>query len=121
MQYLLLIYNDEASWESLSEDERQAVHREYFQLTSDLRAQGKLVGGDELRPVATATSVRVRKDDTIVTDGPFAETKEALGGYYLIEADGLDEAIEWAARIPAARSGTIEIRPTVDHRSGDAS
>jgi hypothetical protein len=120
VQYLLLIYNDEAGWESLSEDERQAVHREYFQLTSDLRAQGRLVGGDELRPVATATSVRVRKGDTIVTDGPFAETKEALGGYYLIEANTLDEAIEWAARIPAARSGTIEVRPTVDH-SGDGS
>jgi hypothetical protein len=121
MQYLLLIYNDEALLESLSEDERQAVHREYFQLTTDLRTQEKLVGGDELRPVATATSVRVRNGDTVVTDGPFAETKEALGGYYLVEADSLDEAIEWAARIPAARSGTIEVRPTVDHRSGAAS
>ncbi len=120
MQYLLLIYSDESMWESLSEDERQAIHLEYGRLTTDLRAQGKLVGGDELRPVATATSVRVRQDDTIVSDGPFAETKEALGGYYLIEADGLDEAIEWAARIPAARGGTIEIRPTVD-RSGGAS
>ena len=95
-------------------------HREYVKLTTDMRAQGRLVGGDELRPVATATSVRVRKDDTIVSDGPFAETKEALGGYYLIDADGLDEAIEWAARIPAARTGTIEIRPTAD-RAGDAS
>jgi hypothetical protein len=118
MQYLLLIYNDEEAWSSLSEDERQAIHREYGRLTGDLRAQGKLVGGDELRPVATATSVRVRKDDTIVTDGPFAETKETLGGYYLIEAEGLDEAIDWAARIPAGRTGTIEIRPTVDHSGG---
>jgi hypothetical protein len=118
MQYLLLIYSDEAIWESLSEDERQAVHREYFQLTSDLRAQEKLVGGDELQPVATATSVQVRNGDTIVSDGPFAETKEALGGYYLVEADSLDEAIEWAARIPAARGGTIEIRPIVDHSRG---
>ena len=118
MQYLLLIYSDEAIWESLSEDERQAVHREYFQLTSDLRAQEKLVGGDELQPVATATSVQVRNGDTIVSDGPFAETKEALGGYYLVEADSLDEAIEWAARIPAARGGTIEIRPIVDHSGG---
>jgi len=118
MQYLLLIYSDEAIWESLSEDERQAVRREYSRLTSDLRAQEKLVGGDELRPVATATSVQVRNGDTIVSDGPFAETKEALGGYYLIEANGLDEAIEWAARIPAARGGTIEIRPIVDHSGG---
>jgi len=105
MQYLLLIYSDEAIWESLSEDERQAVRREYSRLTSDLRAQEKLVGGDELRPVATATSVQVRNGDTIVSDGPFAETKEALGGYYLVEADSLDEAIEWAARIPASMAG----------------
>jgi hypothetical protein len=118
MQYVLLIYSNEAIWESLSEEERQAVHREYFQLTSDLRAQEKLVGGDELQPVATATSVQVRNGDTIVSDGPFAETKEALGGYYLVEADSLDEAIEWAARIPAARGGTIEIRPIVDHSRG---
>jgi hypothetical protein len=118
MQYLLLIYSDEAIWESLSEDERQAVRHEYSRLTSDLRAQEKLVGGDELRPVATATSVQVRNGDTIVSDGPFAETKEALGGYYLVEADSLDEAIEWAARIPAARGGTIEIRPIVDHSGG---
>ena len=118
MQYLLLIYSDEAIWESLSEDERQAVHREYFRLTSDLRVQEKLVGGNELQPIATATSVQVRNDDTIVSDGPFAETKEALGGYYLVEADSLDEAIEWASRIPAARGGTIEIRPIVDRSRG---
>jgi len=120
MQYLLLIYSDESLWESLPDDERQAIHREYGRLNSDLHAHGKLVAGDELQPVATATSVRLRNGDTIVSDGPFAETNEALGGYYLIEADSLDEAIEWAARIPSARRGTIEIRPIVD-RSGGAS
>ena len=118
MQYLLLIYSDESVWESLSEDERRAMYGEYGRLNSDLRAQGKLIAGDELQPVATATSVQVHSGDTIVSDGPFAETKEALGGYYLIEADSLDEAIEWAARIPSARGGTIEIRPTVDHSGG---
>jgi hypothetical protein len=120
MQYLLLIYSDESVWESLSDEERQAIYREYGRLNSDLRVQEKLVAGDELQPVATATSVQVRNGDTVVSDGPFAETKEALGGYYLIEADSLDEAIEWAARIPSARRGTIEIRPIVD-RSGGAS
>jgi hypothetical protein len=118
MQYLLLIYSDEAIWESRSKDERQAIYREYGRLDNDLRAQDRFIAGDELQPVATATSVQVRNGDTIVSDGPFAETKEALGGYYLIEADGLDEAIEWAARIPAARGGTIEIRPLVDHSGG---
>ncbi|HEY5058700.1 MAG TPA: YciI family protein [Gaiellaceae bacterium] len=118
MQYLLLIYSDETAWESISEDERRAIYREYSQLNDDLRGRGKLVAGDELQPVATATSVRIRKGETLVSDGPFAETKEALGGYYLIEADTLDEAIEWAARIPSARQGTIEIRPTVAHAGG---
>lgn len=118
MQYLLLIYAEEAVWESLSDDERRTIYGEYSQLNNDLREQGKFVGGDELQPVATATTVRLRDGDTLVSDGPFAETKEALGGYYLIEADSLDEAIEWAARIPSARQGTIEIRPVFDHSGG---
>lgn len=119
MQYLLLIYADESAWESRSDGERQAIYREYGALNGDLRAQGKLLAGDELQPVATATTVRVRGGETVVTDGPFAETKEALGGYYLVDAESLDEAIEWAARIPSAREGSIEIRPVVDH-SGSA-
>ena len=118
MQYLLLIYADEAIWETLSDDERRAIYGEYSQLNNDLRERGKFVGGDELQPVATATTVRLRDGNTLVSDGPFAETKEALGGYYLIEADSLDEAIEWAARIPSARQGTIEIRPVFDHSGG---
>ena len=119
MQYILLIYGEEASWEGYSDDERAAIYAEYGTLNGELRAQGKLLAGDELQPVATATTVQVRNGGTLVSDGPFAETKEALGGYYLIEAESLDEAIEWAARIPSARDGKIEIRPVVDH-SGDA-
>ncbi len=120
MQYMLLIYADENAWESLPEDERQAMYAEYGKLNGVLRRQGKLVAGDELQPVATATTVRVRKGETVVSDGPFAETKEALGGYYLVDAESLDEAIEWAARIPTAREGTIEIRPVVDHAGAGA-
>jgi len=115
MQYTLLIYADEAGWDEAPETERAAMLARYADLARDLREQGKLLGGEELCPVATATSVRVRAGDTIVSDGPFAETKEALGGFYLIEAESLDEAIEWASRIPAATRGTIEVRPLVVH------
>jgi hypothetical protein len=115
VQYALLIYGEERVWEARSEDEQNALHADYGTLTSDLRSQGKLVGGEELQPSTTATSVQVRNGNTVVTDGPFAETKETLGGFYLIEADSLDEALEWAGRIPDARVGTIEVRPVVDH------
>jgi hypothetical protein len=113
MQYMLLIYGDEQSWSSLSEEELQAVYAEYGRLSQDLRERGAYVDGSELQSVSTATSVRVRDGETQVTDGPFAETREVLGGYYLIEADSLDEAIEWAAKIPSARRGTVEVRPVV--------
>ncbi|MDX6486643.1 MAG: hypothetical protein QOF43_1796 [Gaiellaceae bacterium] len=115
MQYALLIYGEECAWDARSADELSTLHAEYGTLTSDLRSQGKLVGGEELQPTATATTVQVRNGDTIVVDGPFAETKEALGGFYLVEADSLDEALEWAGRIPDARTGKIEVRPVVDH------
>jgi hypothetical protein len=114
MQYMLLIYTDDAG-EELDEAGLRALYREYFELSDDLRSQQKLVSSEELAPVTTATTVQVRDGDTLVTDGPFAETKETLGGYYLIEADSLDEAIEWAARIPSARKGSIEIRPVHDN------
>jgi hypothetical protein len=113
MQYMLLIYGEDGR--EHSEDELRALYQEYFRLGDDLRAAGKLVSSEELSSVASATSVRVRNSDTVVTDGPFAETKETLGGYYLIEADSLDEAIDWAARIPASRDGTVEIRPVHDN------
>jgi hypothetical protein len=115
MRYALLIYGEDGDRDEFSDDERRAWYAEYSALTSDLREQEKLLGGEELQPVATATTIHVRKGDTLVSDGPFAETKEVLGGFYLIEADSLDEAIDWAARIPSARIGTIEVRPVVVH------
>jgi hypothetical protein len=113
VEYLLLIYGAESQWESRSEEERQAMYKEYAAFSTDLREQGKLISANELQPTSTATTISVRDGETVVTDGPFAETKEALGGYYLIEADSLDEALEWAARIPSARDGAIEVRPVV--------
>jgi hypothetical protein len=119
MQYMLLIYGDEAAWNARTDADLDALNEGYSGLTRDLRAAGRLAGAGELQPTGTATTVRVRTGDTIVSDGPFAETKEVLGGYYLIESESLDEAIQWAERIPDARGGTIEIRPVVDH-SGSA-
>jgi hypothetical protein len=113
MQYLLLIHEDEKSYWGLSDDDRKALNGEYGSYTEALRSSGAMVGGAQLQPTSSATSVRVKDGDTVVTDGPFAETKEQLGGYYLIDAESIDEAIDWAAKIPAARTGTIEVRPLV--------
>jgi len=113
MQYMLLIYNDPSAWDSMPEDEQGAVFNAYGTFTAELQESGKLVAGDALQPISTATSVRVRNGETLTTDGPFAETKEVLGGYYLIDVDTLDEALEWAAKIPSARYGHIEVRPVV--------
>jgi len=113
MQYILQIYSNDSvgSFERLSEDEKQAVMGEYFAISG---APG-VTGGAQLQPAATATTVRVEDGRTLTTDGPFPETKEALGGYYLYEADNLDAAIELAARIPAARlGGVVEVRPVVE-------
>jgi hypothetical protein len=113
MQYMLLIHSGDApeKWDTLSEDEQKAVMGEYFAIGQT----SGVTGGDQLQPVETATTVRVEDGRTLTTDGPFADTKEALGGYYLFEADGLDAAIEVAARIPAARmGGAIEVRPVVE-------
>jgi hypothetical protein len=112
MQYLVQIFTGESmeAWEQLSEPEREAVTQEYYAISS---APG-VTGGAQLQPPSTATTVRVADGRTLTTDGPFAETKEALGGYYLLEAEDLDVAIELAARIPAARlGGAVEIRPLV--------
>jgi hypothetical protein len=114
MQYMLLIYDDEVQWEQLDDDERQGIIGEYFAYTNELRERGAYVAGDPLQPTRTATTVRVRNDEQIVTDGPFAETKEQLGGYYIVEAESLDEAIEWAAKIPSSRLGSIEVRPIME-------
>jgi hypothetical protein len=114
MKYMLLIYHDEPSWDGISEAERQQVYLEYRKLRSDLESRGQFVTGSQLQPIATATTVRVRDGKELVTDGPFAETHEQLGGYFLIEAKDLDEATSIAARIPSARAGSIEIRPLVE-------
>ncbi len=111
MQYMLLIYADEEVW---TESERQECYGESAQLAHQLRAKGQYLGAAPLQPVATATSIQVRQGKRLVTDGPFAETREQLGGYFLVEANDLDEAIEIAGRIPAARKGTVEIRPLVE-------
>jgi len=113
MQYLLLIYDNEQEWGALDEAGRQAIYGEYRKLREELQATGQFVGGSQLAPTSTATSVRVRDDKQLVTDGPFAETHEQLGGYFLIEAKDLDEAIGIAGRVPSARMGTIEVRPLV--------
>jgi hypothetical protein len=110
-RYLLLIYGDEQQWGMFSPEEQAAEFKLYNEYTDWLREKGWYEAGDALQPVATATSVRVRDGKTLSTDGPFAETKEQLGGYYLISCENLDEAIEAASRIPAARGGTIEVRP----------
>ena len=113
MQYMLLIYGGQNGWETLSEAERGEMMQAYGSFSQELRDSGSLVAGDALEPTETATTVRVRDDETLTTDGPFAETKEQLGGYYLVEADSLDEAIGWAAKIPGARYGSVEVRPVV--------
>jgi hypothetical protein len=115
VQYMLLIYGEEGARESRSDAEWESLYQEYALLSRDLRDQHKLLAGEELQPTATATTVQVRAGDAVVTDGPAADTQEALSGFFLIEADSLDEAIEWAGRIPSAREGKIEVRPVVDH------
>jgi hypothetical protein len=114
MKYLLLIYDNEQDWNAITEAERQQIYGEYRQLREQLLSRGQFVGGSQLQPIATATSVRVRDGKEMVTDGPFAETHEQLGGFFLIEAENLDEATSIAARIPSAKTGTIEVRPLVE-------
>ncbi len=111
MQYLCLIYDDETRMSRMEGGVRQEFMQSYWQFNEDAKKAGVFVGGDALQPTGTATSVRVRAGKTGATDGPFAETKEQLGGYYLLDCEDLDEAIEWAARIPTAKFGTIEVRP----------
>jgi hypothetical protein len=111
MKYMLLVYLDE---QALSEAEREHCYVESAQLARDLNSSGRYLDASPLHPISTATSVRVRDGKPLVTDGPFAETREQLGGYYLIEARDLDEAIGIAERIPPARFGTVEIRPVME-------
>jgi hypothetical protein len=120
MRYLCLIYENEAAWSALPPAESDAIMSEYFQFTDDIRKNGKYLAGEALQPTATATTVRVRNGKISTTDGPFAETKEQLGGFYLIEAVDLNDAIQVASRIPSARMGSIEIRPVIDFESDQA-
>ena len=114
MKYMLLIYHEEQGWDAVTEAERQQIYGEYRKLQEQLVSRGQFLAGSELQPVTTATSVRVRDGKEMVTDGPFAETHEQLGGYFLIEAANLDEATSIAAKIPSAQTGTVEIRPLVE-------
>jgi hypothetical protein len=111
MKYILLIYSSDQAWAALTPAELQSVMGRYGEFTQSVRASGHMLGGDKLEPASTATTVRVRDGKTLTTDGPFAETKEQLGGFYMIEAKDLDEAIGIAARIPGACYGSVEVRP----------
>ena len=111
MKYMLLIYASEDAW---TEAERADCYGESTQIAHQLQSKGKYLGASPLQPVATATSVRVREGKRMVTDGPFAETREQLGGFFMVNAANLDEAIEIAGQIPGARKGTVEIRPVVE-------
>jgi len=113
MQYILLIYDPEKTWAQMPKEESQKLFTEYMHFTQDIKQTGKWLAGDALQPTSTATTVRVRGGKVQTTDGPFAETKEQLGGYYLIEAKDLDEAIQIASRIPSAKLGSIEVRPVM--------
>ena len=114
MKYMLLCYDDEQAWQKAGQAAHQAAMQEAVELTHELDAKGQYLTASPLQPVSTATSVRVRDGKRHVTDGPFAETREILGGYYLIDVDDLDEAIRIAARHPGARVGTVEIRPILE-------
>ncbi|MEW5874505.1 MAG: YciI family protein [Candidatus Zixiibacteriota bacterium] len=111
MKYMLLVYSDEGAW---SDFERDQCFLDSVQLARDLATRGQFLGANPLQSIATATSVRVRDGKRMVTDGPFAETREQLGGYFLVEANDLDEAIAIAGRIPGVKKGTIEVRPVLE-------
>ena len=114
MKYLCLIYENEKNWETIPPADGEAIMNEYFAFSEGIRRSGQYVAGEALQPTATATTVRVRNGKVSTTDGPFAETKEQLGGFYLIEAKDLNDAIQVASRIPSARLGSIEVRPVMD-------
>lgn len=111
MQYILLIYENEAELKSRNPEERQRIFGEYLAFTAAIKQSGHMRAGEPLEPVTTATTVRVKEGKTLRTDGPFAETREQLGGFYIVEAKDLDEAVSLAARIPGAKTGAIEVRP----------
>ena len=115
MKYLCLIYDEEQKMAGMAKADADAFMGEYFAFTNDIKQTGHYVAGEALHPVHTATTVRIRNGKMSTTDGPFAETKEQLGGFYLVTAKDLNEAIQIASRIPSARHGSIEVRPIVDY------
>ena len=114
MRYLCLIYEDETLYDRMPKDELDKIFGEYFGFSDEIKRSGHHLGGEPLQPTATATTVRVRNGKISTTDGPFAETKEQLGGFYMIEAKDLNEAVQIAARIPGARFGSVEVRPIME-------
>ena len=111
MRYMLLIYSDESLYPKMSEDEMGRLMQEYGEYTEAVQKAGVLKGSDRLHPTPTATTIRLRDGETLTSDGPFAETKEQFGGFYMIDVKDLDEATAWAAKIPTAKYGTVEVRP----------
>ena len=111
MKYMALLYGDATRWESFSAEEREAVYAQYRALSEEAAKAGVMAGGAELGSTRDATTVRVRDTETLVTDGPYTEVKEALGGYFLLECGSIEEAVDWAARIPGAEHGAVEVRP----------
>jgi hypothetical protein len=117
MKYLLTIYTAESGFANATPEDVQQVMAAYEKFGRDASEAGVMLGGEGLQPSSTATTVRVRDGETITSDGPFAETREQLGGYYLLDCRDLDEALSWAARIPGAATGTIEVRPVMDYEA----
>ena len=115
MQYMLLIYGDETQYHDITPEQGQKVLEAYFAYTEALKKAGVYIAGDALKDTPTATTVRVRGENVTITDGPFAETTEQLGGYYLIDVDDLDQAIEWAKKCPGAIAGSMEVRPVMKY------
>ena len=111
MEFLALLHADEGVWGRMSEDERESAYEQYGEFTQAVRDAGVFVAGNELGPTSAATTVRIRDGKQLVSDGPYAEVKEALGGYYILECPSLDDAVDWAARIPTASHGAVEVRP----------
>jgi hypothetical protein len=117
MKYLLLLFGDESSWESASEEDMQAEMAAWEEYDRQTREAGVLVAGEGLQPPSTATTMRMVSGERVLTDGPFAETKEQLGGFYVLDCKDLDAALQWAERCPASKDGTIEIRPVLDYEA----
>lgn len=114
MRYILLIYGNEEAWATMSEAEQKAEFDAYMAYSAELREAGIQAGGDALLPTSAATTVRVRGGDTVVTHGPFAEMAEQLGGFYILTCENLDGALAWAARLPGAKTGSVEVRPLME-------